>query len=534
MERERSENLTISLAGEFRMCAGDQTILINSQMSRRLLAILCRSERMSRSRTTLQLMLWGDSISDPAGSLRQLLLQTRNRLGAFGSCLHAEVSSVCLKNVSDATDSVKGLTVAFFEDAGFGTEEFEDWLRFERLAFQTRCEERARTTPLVQEDGRLQIGLTTPSITLLDSRQAVVAEWVTNLFRDVLAWNDFISCTDLRLRAERPDCDLIVCVNVLPVGKSFEISIALDDAGRCLWSRSVQVPDGKSLDEHRNEIFEFAQMTASRIEGLLPALARRDDAPKARRPQLFYIIDRLFTMRPNDVRWAAEALEVLEGYENLASVIAWQGFSKMLMNGERLVDDRVAVCGEAEHLIQTALDVDPMNVTALTVASHYHAFIGRDLALARELSDAALSMAPFSPFARDVRATLELYDNDVAAAQPHANVANRLGRSGPLRHYLAATSVMIDALSGAHGRAIKVGRRLLGERPRFLPVLRHLSASLAVQGDLEEAQKLIDRLKRIDPEFGTEAMTQADYPLPSDLSRDFIWTALRKRGLLKK
>ncbi|WP_143104122.1 hypothetical protein [Poseidonocella sedimentorum] len=500
-------------------------------MSRRLLAILCRSEGMRRSRAVLQMLLWDSTTADPAASLRQLLLQTRKRLGDFGSCLQTGADSVWLEGVTDETDGANGPEAEFFEDAGFGTEEFEDWLRLERQAFQTQRAERKSRKPPALRDPRLVVGLTTPGEVLLDGRQTVVAEWVTNLVRDALGWSDFICCTDLRLRAEPPECDLLVCVHVLPVGGSLEISVALDDAGRCLWSRSVQVPNDKDLADHRDAILEFAQITVGRIEGLLPVLAGRNEAPAKQEPKLFHVVDRLFTMRPADVRWAAETLDGFSDHENLASILAWQGFSKMLMNGERLVADRAAARSEAMHLIRNALNVDPMNTTALTVASHYQAFIKRDLAYARDLSDEALAIAPFSPFARDVRATLELYDNNLEAAVPHARIAMRLGRSGPLRHYLAATGVMIDTLSGAHGRAISVGRRLLCERPRFLPVMRHMVASLAASGEMDEAQTLARSIKRIDPEFGTEAMTAERYPLPSELSRTFISTTLRRHDL---
>ena len=68
----------------------------------------------------------------------------------------------------------------------------------------------------------------------------------------------------------------------------------------------------------------------------------------------------------------------------------------MLLSGERLVANRLAALQEAESLIATALDIDRTNATALSIASHFQAFVKRDLYAARNLSDHALSLVPFS------------------------------------------------------------------------------------------------------------------------------------------
>ncbi|MEL6744470.1 MAG: hypothetical protein AAFO68_03245, partial [Pseudomonadota bacterium] len=58
------------------------------------------------------------------------------------------------------------------------------------------------------------------------------------------------------------------------------------------------------------------------------------------------------------------------------------------------------------------------------------------------------------------------------------------------------------------------------------------AASLAVLDKQDEAAALVTKLRRLDPDYATSAMDRAEYPLPSDLSRDVVHSALHRAGLL--
>lgn len=531
-EVQSGRQLVISLSGGFFAHGDGREVKINSPMSRRLIAILCRSTGMRRSRTYLQDMLWGTDVSDRHSSLRQLLIQTRKRLGDFGNCLAADSNSVSLKNVRDDTDANHAPSSYFFEDAGFGTEEFEDWLRLERQNF---CDDRLEgefSAPVKKAERYPVIGLSAAKVNYLDSRQAVVLDWVGNLFSEVFSHNDFILFSDLRKSDLRSGCDLEICVSVLPIGETFDISVALQDQGTCIWSRSKQVPSGPDLPLHRDGLLEFAQVVAAKIETLIPNLVGRWSETNSGILNLHQVVSGLFTMRTKEVTNAAELLGNFEDVDSLSSVLAWQSFANMLLSGERLVENRERALVEAESLLTTALDVDPTNPTALSIASHFQAFVKRDLISARELSDHALSIAPVSPLARDVRATLELYDDNLLESRLHAEIAERLSVSSPLRDYIGATTVMLNSLEGEHEKAIHRGQSLLLRRPRFLPVLRHVLASHLELGNLQEAEEMLLILRRLDPKFATSAMHLDEYALPSDISREFIISRLKKSGFM--
>jgi uncharacterized FAD-dependent dehydrogenase len=65
-------------------------------------------------------------------------------------------------------------------------------------------------------------------------------------------------------------------------------------------------------------------------------------------------------------------------------------------------------------------------VSVSIVGVPFQAFVKRDFYAARDLSDHALSLVPYSPLARDVRATLELYDNNLAVVNGHSYKSSKL------------------------------------------------------------------------------------------------------------
>ena len=57
-------------------------------------------------------------------------------------------------------------------------------------------------------------------------------------------------------------------------------------------------------------------------------------------------------------------------------------------------------------------------------------------------------------------------------------------------------------------------------------------ASFISTGQLEQAEKMLSDLKRLDPDFATSAMLDEAYALPSNMSREFIISALKKASLM--
>lgn len=517
--------LVLSLAGTFSLrTAQGRPVEIAGEYPKRLIALLARSRNGCRSREQLIDLLW-DNCSDPAASLRQLRHQVATRIAEHGGAIGVSGNVVSLQGVRDITARPPIGQVEFFEDAGFGTETFEDWLRTERMAFLA---EPAGPAPAIKRP-RLRIGLAVPFLNGVDTVGAVIAELLANSLRDIFIASDFVSFSDLRQTPRQAsELDALVELRVVQVGNIAEISFAALGAEDrlCLFSLSMRVRADRSFSPGRRDVAQFLMNVVAGIERAA-ARAARVDLRHWNEAPLYEIVTRMFRMTKADVIAATDALDTYATEQNPASALAWRAFGKMLLSGEKLVEQGAPAVEEAGDLIAHALETDPMNPTALAVAAHFASFVERDFVRAAWFSDASIAIAPHSPFARDVRAMLELYAGRMQAGTKQARLAAQLSHNGPLRHYVEGSLVVAATLTGEHAFAVARGREILRARPNFLPVMRHMFASYAILGDHEAARQLCESIRRIDPAFGTADMKAAGYGLPSEKSREIITHATR-------
>lgn len=520
--------LNLSLIGAFKLTTHSGTpINIGSTMSRRLLAILARAPGHRRSRSMLQMLLWDETANDPAANLRQLVLKTRRKLGEYSDCLVASSTSLELKNIVEVFPAASS-QVDFFEDAGIGTEDFEDWLRSERMSDvpfdQTKTGSPAISIAPPQKPRLLLNGLSQKG----SQPPAHLSESITVLLRDVFCKSDFLDLLEPEDGHDVAGDTHSFEVELIAIGGSFVVALWLRSTTGRVWSHSFRIDGAQSprlqFDHIQEQIYVALELVERHLDSI--SSSRKSDP-------LYGLVSRILTFDPREVQRATDHLSELPEVRISASTLAWQAFGRMLQNGERLVDDRDLALGQAEQLIERALSMDAANPSALAVASQFHSYVLRDYRTARRFSDAALLIAPQAAFVQDVRAMIELYENRIESAHEHAEVAARVGQFGPMRHYVSATLVMTSTLRKDHRNAIRLGRMVLNARPKFLPVLRHMSASLVTEGRLEEARQLIDRTRQIDPKFATSEMADESYPMPSSLGRELIANALLTHDLIE-
>lgn len=149
-------------------------------------------------------------------------------------------------------------------------------------------------------------------------------------------------------------------------------------------------------------------------------------------------------------------------------------------------------------------------------------------ALARELVDRSRRLAPSLAFAADFSALQHLYEGDLDKGMAEAKAARRLGRFSPYRFWFDSTEAIGATMTGDHARAVDVSRSVLRTRPGFLAVMRHACASLAELGQYDDATRLFEEIRAVDADFGSRAMRDRTYPLPSRCSVDTIMNALSK------
>ena len=523
------KRFVVSLAGPFQMTGPDGSSLRGlRQQTRTLIALLATSRNMQRSRDWLKLMLWPDSDEQAASAnLRQAVHKARKCFGSHADVIGADRTHVWLAGTDLDLTPTSSANLTFFEDATQRGEPFEDWLRQERSTFEAACERVTDIAPTAVVSALTTVPAIFVSQHLpkrIDGRAAVVADLIGNSLLASLTFRETMQVHDLRQSCEiHPTDGTSVVVHSSRLDQELVASILARDVSNdtLVWTGSVTIGGGKASSSATELLTDFVVGAADALE---QAVYRRP-APA---PTLFTAVKDLFSLSRKSVEEATLQLHKMVDTEPAAGLLGWQGFGAMLLSGERLVRDRESRLEEADELIARALEADPSHPLALAVAGHYQAFVRRDFGYSAELLERSLQRAPHSAFVWDARAMHAFYSDNPAEGTRAAEIACRLGRSSPFAFYYDATMVISKYLAREYLEAIRIGERILAQRPHFLPVMRHLAACYAELGDEQRAFEMIERTRAIDPSFATEEMMDPAYPLPSRQGKQRIKNSISK------
>src|ERR1700730_13922148 len=147
-DQARPPEVRIFVVGAFRVLASDgEDITPRGRKARALLAILALTPTRRRSRPALQDKLWSDRGPEQgAASLRTTLTEIRKALGErYRDCLVSDLHGIGLVagrvtvDIDEADLSELARMVEppqLLEDVDVADEEFEEWLRNQRAAFE--------------------------------------------------------------------------------------------------------------------------------------------------------------------------------------------------------------------------------------------------------------------------------------------------------------------------------------------------------------------------------------------------------------
>jgi hypothetical protein len=542
--------LTLSLVGNFRLTDPDgRTIRVGEKKARLLLAMVATARDRRRSRDWLKSRLWERSFEEQASnSLRQCLHALRKALHPWSDILQADYEHVWLEGVDVEIDPGGDHRAVFFEDAPRLGEEGEDWLREERQAFAARQEDAPRAmvdlgravpvAPVTFEAApTLLIG--SPVVVADDVRAAAVAERITNMMQETFRANGFVETYDLRdvqtnqLEGRSPDSvsrpPVMAEVRVSLLGQELQATIVarVPSTGRVIWTSSIASDRDAAFAIASETMMEFVMGAVDSIEGLIlrqPGLMVK--------PTLYTAVHQLFGLSREGITDACGLLRhFLHGTDYSANAEGWLAFTTGLSVGEShgACAERLA---EAAAHFEHALEMEPSNALVLALAGHFEGFVRRDFALGRSYLVESRRILPNLAIGWDSTAMNLIYTDDLDRGAEAAEIARRLGRYSPYKFWYDASAAIAASLQGRHEDAIRIGNRVLAKRT-FLPVMRHLFASYAQTGKMEEAMRVYTELRALDPAFGTAAMASSAYALPSPRSFSLIEGSLRKVGLIE-
>jgi adenylate cyclase len=197
-----------------------------------------------------------------------------------------------------------------------------------------------------------------------------------------------------------------------------------------------------------------------------------------------------------------------------------------------LSTDIVADYKEAERLSRQALTLDRFDPRALSLCGHVRARLFREFDHAIELFDRALAANPSSAIAWMRSSATFSYIGETREARRRADIGLRLSPYDAHVFYSYATLALSSYAAGDYAETVQWARRSAALNPRFTANLRFLAASLAANGQIDDARDAAAGLLRVDPKFSATRFAEG-YSFKDPAKRRLFGEHLMQAGLPK-
>jgi adenylate cyclase len=195
----------------------------------------------------------------------------------------------------------------------------------------------------------------------------------------------------------------------------------------------------------------------------------------------------------------------------------------------RWMAESVKETSEAARLAHRAVALGKEDAVALSSGGYALAYVVGKLEEGIAFIDRALALNPNLASAWYFSGWTRVYLGEAELAIEHCRHAMRLS---PLDHRLFPQHALAlgHFLAGRYDEASSLAGNALRDNPKYHPGLRVLAASNALAGRLEDAQKVMARLREIDPALRvSDLRILLPLRLPSDAAK--YAEGLRKAGL---
>lgn len=176
-----------------------------------------------------------------------------------------------------------------------------------------------------------------------------------------------------------------------------------------------------------------------------------------------------------------------------------------------------------------AAAMDPHDPAAMTLRAHLLSVLYRDHAGALAMLDRVSDVAPWCNLAGSLRALTLCWQGDGHAAVAQAEHAAAMPAFGPERAWREQVAALAHYVAGQYSEAVRRARVSAAHHPGLAANGRVLAASLAVLGNLDEAEQAAAQVLSIDPAFRIEPWRQRS--LLQGECRDTLAQRLRLAGL---
>ncbi|MGB0660471.1 MAG: hypothetical protein ACPGNV_09850 [Mangrovicoccus sp.] len=535
-----AETLTINFAGPFRMHAGSGADLpLKSKRAQAILLFLACSPKFRVSRTKLKSLLWADRSPKQANdSLRQDLKNIRIALGLdLKDILKADNIWVSLDPERVEIGSTppenwpKDETPIFADGLEVPHTEFQTWLEKQRADWQSirPAAPEIQTSPAPTE---------TPAKTVSAfeiPNQSIFLELTTGPNPDFCAPCDLVIGDALCRAADTIGFDMIFAIsghdpkpdhlilraNASEIMGQLHIRVALVDnrTGTHLWWRNFRRP----LEDHSDIWAEICQATTF---GVISGASN------------YTVREKLAAVPPWQAVFGYEKTSLFAADEDLLNrdpdgrnqvFLTLRAFIRNTLLFERMAENEPAVVEEVDELLARARAIRFDNAFTLAVSSLF-AWYRNDVPAAVNFAERAKKIDPENGFARATLSMALSHFGKKAEALREISMAGQDEMVNLYGGFIYGSQMVVALANHDKQAALLYARRAHKFAPEFRPALRFKAALEYDFGLEEEAFSTVTKLKILEPDFSTDTMRHAEYPV--DSLRAAGVTGLARSGLI--
>lgn len=180
---------------------------------------------------------------------------------------------------------------------------------------------------------------------------------------------------------------------------------------------------------------------------------------------------------------------------------AWLALWLIFFVGQGWAEHNDSAIAEAGRTAARAIDLDPEDARALTVAGHVQAYLFGDLTAATALHERALVANPSLTLAWHLSAMTCAYSGDLFEAQRRLEACCVLAPNDPNSWFADGARIIVLMLAGEYHTAIEIGRRVTKSHPTFTSAYKGYLAALGHAGNKSEAVLVYSKLMLLEPRF---------------------------------
>lgn len=185
---------------------------------------------------------------------------------------------------------------------------------------------------------------------------------------------------------------------------------------------------------------------------------------------------------------------------------------------------------QADDLARRALDIAPDSALALTMLGNARTSYHKDPAGAEALYDRALAINPSESLAWLQKGNALSFRGEGRRAMEHIERAISLSPLDPSRHFYQSLYASASLTAGDYVRAITAARSSLRMNREHVSTYRVMAIALSLLGRMEEAQRAVSTLQRLEPGLTVKAFIARSPGAQSGLAQRF-GDALHAAGL---